>query len=139
MIEKFADRVFVVKILKYVTSGGIGAFVNLLSLYLLTDVFHLWYIFSSWIAFVVTFFVSFTLQRFWTFVDVEHAPVQKQLFLFFVTALINIAINTVMLYVLSEFLHLHYLIAQFIALGVIAIGSFFVYQTYVFAPVKMRI
>lgn len=134
----FSDKQFFIKIIKYLISGGIAACVNLITLYMFTERFHFWYIYSSWVAFVITFVVSFSLQRFWTFRGNQHRALNAQLLMYFVMAIVNIILNTGILYILSEFFHLYYLISQAISIGTIAIASFFLYQKYVFAEVGTK-
>lgn len=133
MLARISKNALVLKVLRYLISGGIAALVNLLTLYIFTDIFHLWYIYSSWVAFVITFVVSFSLQRFWTFRGQHQRALNAQLLMYFVMAIANIIVNTGILYLLSEFVHLYYLISQAISIGLISIASFFLYQKYVFA------
>lgn len=120
------------QIAKFLVSGVIAATVNLSLLYTFTDIFHLWYIASSWIAFIITFFVSFALQRYWTFNNREQHLIRRQIIMYFAVAIMNVGINTALIYALVEYFQLHYLVAQFIALGLISIESFFVYKRVIF-------
>lgn len=120
------------QIVKFLISGAIAAVVNLTLLYVCTDMFHFWYLASSWIAFVFTFFVSFTLQRFWTFRGGAGHLMKKQVVMYFITATVNIGINTLLMLCFVEYVHLHYLFAQFITIGIISFWSFFVYQRLIF-------
>jgi putative flippase GtrA len=54
---------------KYVVSGGSAAIVDIVALYVFTDLFGIWYILSAILAFISAFFVSFLLQKYWTFKD----------------------------------------------------------------------
>ena len=74
---------------KYIISGGTAAAVNLSSLYILTEFFHIWYIISATTAFIGAFAISFTLQKFWTFKDHETEGMHKQLSLYFIVILIT--------------------------------------------------
>lgn len=116
------------RVIKYVISGGAAAAVNIGTLYAATDFFHVWYIFSEVIAFILSFFVSMGLQKFWTFRDHSRDTIHIQLALYFGTAMANLVLNTILLYAFVEFLHVWYLIAQIIIGILLAIGSFFVYK-----------
>ena len=120
------------KVIKYLISGCSAAVVNLSVLYVLTEFGQIWYIASSGFAFVAAFAVSFTLQKFWTFGDASVHMIKKQLVMYLVAAVINLGVNTMLMYSFVEYLHLHYLIAQIITSGLLAIGSFFVYQHLIF-------
>lgn len=122
------------KVLKYLISGGSAAVVNLSVLYISTDILHVWYLASSVLANIIAFFVSFFLQKFWTFNNASVELVKKQLALYLLVAVINLGINTLLMFVFVEYAQLHYLLAQIVTSGLIAIESFFVYQHFIFMP-----
>ena len=126
------------KILKYLISGGSAAIINLGILFVLTNYFAVWYLASSGMAFICAFMVSFSLQKFWTFGDASLHLIKKQLVMYLGAAVLNLGLNTLLMYGLVEHLGLHYIFAQIITSGIIAIGSFFVYQYLIFknAPPK---
>ncbi len=117
---------------KYLASGGTAAFVNLAALYFFTDILGIWYLASSALAFVVAFAVSYTLQKFWTFSDPTKDENHRQKALYFIVALFNLGVNTLLMHFFVETFHLGYLVAQVIAGGLIASGSFFVYRHLIF-------
>lgn len=120
------------KIIRFIISGGLATVVNLGALFTLTHFFHFWYLISAIIAFLFAFFVSFSLQKFWTFRDHSREGMHKQAGRFFVIVLLGLFINTSIIYVLVEFLHLHYLIAQFLSGIVIAFFNYMMYQKFIF-------
>ena len=126
------------KIIKYLISGGSAAVTNLAVLYVSTDFFGIWYIASSGIAFIVSFFVSFILQKFWTFGDTSLHIWKEQIGMYLMAALGNLALNTVSMFCLVEYAHLHYLLAQIITSAFIAFGSFFIYQNLIFSTSTAR-
>lgn len=120
------------KFFRYIIAGGIALLTDLALLYFCTEVLKIWYIFSSIIAFAVSFFVAFTLQKFWTFDNRSIKRIKKQLAMSFSVALLNLALNTFFMYVLTEYFSLHYFLAQIVTTGIIAIESFLVYQYVIF-------
>lgn len=119
-------------ILKYIISGGTAAAVNLLLLFFLTDVLGFWYVISAVLAFIVAFIVSFCFQKFWTFEDRSTERVRAQATVYFVVAIVNLTINTVLIYSFVELLAIHYLIAQIFSGIIIACESFFIYRRFIF-------
>lgn len=117
---------------KYIISGGTATVVNLSLLYTLTEFFHIWYLISAAVAFVGAFGVSFTLQKFWTFRDHDTEDIHKQLSLYLVVVLVNLGINTLLVYLLVEHAGLWYIYAQIISAMIIAVESFFVYKFFIF-------
>ncbi|KKU77378.1 MAG: GtrA family protein [Parcubacteria group bacterium GW2011_GWA2_47_64] len=113
-------------------SGGTAAAVDLGLLYFFTDRFGLHYLLSAALAFIVAFSVSFTLQKFWTFQDASTDRVHIQASLSFFIALINLGLNTALMYVFVDKLEIWYMASQIIIGAVLAFESFFVFRFIVF-------
>lgn len=120
------------QIVKFLIAGGTGAFVDLSTYYILTYVIGLWYVASASFSFIVAFGVSFGLQKFWTFRDKSTQRVARQTALYFTVAVINLALNTLLVYFFVDYLNMHKFIAKFVASGTVAIESFFVYRYFIF-------
>ncbi|MBA3047018.1 glycosyltransferase [Patescibacteria group bacterium] len=135
--------------IKYVISGGTAAFVDLALLYALTDIFGVYYLLSASMAFLVAFFISFYLQKFWTFRDNSNKQIYQQMFLYLFVGIVNLGINTAGMYILvehifSELLYLGkfnitYVLSQVIMGGIIAVGSFLVYRFVIFKKRKKEL
>lgn len=120
------------KIVRFLISGGVATGIDLVLLYVFTDIFGVWYLASSILAFVLAFFVSFGLQKFWTFRDHSREGIQAQAGIYFLIAAANLGLNTLLVYLLVDYANLHYLIAQIIVSAGIAVENFFVYQRFIF-------
>ncbi len=120
------------KILRFLISGGTSAAVDLGLLYIFTDIFGIWYLTSTVFAFIIAFFVSFGLQKFWTFRDHSRDGMSAQAGVYFVIAGCNLALNTLLVYAFVDHLGFHYLLAQIVASLLIACESYFIYQRFVF-------
>lgn len=127
------------KIMRFLISGGSAAFTNLGLLYVFTDLCKIWYILSAVMAFIVAFIVSFSLQKLWVFGDRSTQDMHRQLVIYLIVALINLGLNTLFLYALVEYAHVHYLIAQVITSAALAFESFFAYKFLIFKkpPVQL--
>lgn len=121
------------KAIRYIISGGTGAAVNLGSLFTLTHFFGVWYLFSSVVAFLASFLVSFMLQRAWTFDIRSRTGIMRHGSLYFLAALGNLALNTVLIYLFVEYVRLWYVFAQLVSGVIIAAISFFIYRR-IFVP-----
>lgn len=120
------------RLARFIISGGTATAINLGVIFLLTHVLGLWYLTSSVIAFMVAFFVSFTLQKFWTFEDASRSRLRSQASLYLIVILIGLGINTTLIYTLVEYAQLHYLVAQLISGVLIAVMNYFSYKHLVF-------
>ena len=122
--------------IKYIISGGTAAAVDFALLYLLTDLIGVWYLYSAIVAYVASFFTSFTMQKFWTFQDSDLKRIRRQFLIYLSAALIGLLLNSIMMYFWVSILHVWYLAAQFITMGILAIGSFFINTTLTFKKIE---
>lgn len=120
------------KIARYLFSGSTAAVVNLSALYILTDYFKIWYLFSSIIAFCLSLAVSFLMQKHITFREPSTERTKKQFLYYFTISVFNLSLNAIFMYILVDFLGLYYLLSQIVSSGIIAIESFFVYSILIF-------
>lgn len=120
------------KIIRFLFSGAVGAGTNLLILYVLTDLLSIYYVISVIISFILATTVSFVMQKFWTFQDNSKEVIHNQALIFTIVAVINLFINTYIVYAFVEFANLHYLIGQVFASIIVAFESYFVYKIFIF-------
>ncbi len=115
------------KVFRYIISGGMATLTNLLFLYIFTDLFGIWYLLSAVFSYIISFAVSFTMQKYWTFQDDSTEKIKSQAIIYVIVTTINLALNTALIYLFVEE-GLHYLFAQVLSSIIIAVESFFVYS-----------
>ena len=118
----------ILKLARYIMSGGTGAAVDLGLLYLFTDILMVWYLMSSILAFLISYAVSFMMQKYWTFGDMSRDRIEMQVVAYLSVALINLCLNTLLMYAFVDLMHLHYMVSQFMTSILIAIESFLIYR-----------
>ncbi len=118
--------------IKYVIAGGTAAIVNIAFLYLFTDIIGIYYLISTTIAFIIAYFVSFYLQKFWTFRDNSKDQLARQMSVYFIVGLANLAVNDAGMYILVDWVKLYHILAQIIMGALIAISSFLIYKYMIF-------
>lgn len=126
------STLFQSKIYRYIVSGIVAAAVDFGLLYILVDLCGLWYLVSATIAFIATVCTSFVMQKFWTFENSDTSVIARQMAGYVVLSIINIGVNTVLMYVFVDLLTIHYIIAQVYATIIIAAYGFFVYRHVIF-------
>lgn len=114
--------------LKYIGAGSISTGVSLGVLYILTEWSDVWYLLSASIAFIIGFFVSFTLQKFWTFQNTKTDELASQGGFYFLIVLGNLGLNTLGMYILVDLFQVWYLGAEVGMLVLIACESYFLYR-----------
>jgi len=113
---------------RFVISGGTAFSVNLILLYIFTDFFGFWYIYSATLSFTLSLLVGFSMNKMWTFKDNLTSQIHKQLPIYFLINIFNLILNISILYLLVEEFRVWYILAQAIASILIASESFFVYK-----------
>ena len=123
-------RVF--QLVRYIASGGTAALCNFVLLYLLVEFVHMHYLWASVSAFIFSLAVSFTLHKFVTFHDHEHAELHWQFSRYLIVILTNLGLNTLVVFLLVEKAHVWYLFAQIFGAALVAVTGYIGYKTFVF-------
>ncbi len=120
------------RVFKFLISGSIGISVNLSIHWTLVELLGVHYLIGSMIALLSSLIVGFILQKYWTFEDRAHTRAPIQFSMYVGLALLDLGINSLVVYMLVEQLGIYYLLAQALGSGVIAISSFFIYREIIF-------
>lgn len=120
------------KVARYLVSGGVAALVQFSSLYFFVEALSLWYLAATTAAFVLTFIVSFIMQKFWTFEERSMGSLHIQISGYLAFSLANMFVNAFSMYLLVSALNVHYMLAQFCTTALIAFYGFFVYKHLIF-------
>lgn len=101
---------------KFSLVGIINTSIHLSLLYVLTEFFSIWYLLSSFLAFLVALTNSFIMNTLWTFKkNIKHKTINKYT-KFLTISIIAAILNLFLLYVFTEFVGLWYMISQIIAI-----------------------
>jgi len=117
---------------RFVLAGVFAFAINLVALYFFTDIVGIYYLISTILAFLISFSVSFTLQKFWTFQDNSRDHLHIQLPLYLGMQLTNITLNAALMFVFVEYLHVWYLYSQAVISLALAAAIFFINKKYIF-------
>lgn len=127
MIQKFT---------RFVISGGSAALSNFLIYYFFLNILDIWYLVASIMAFILSVFVGFYMQKYFTFRDSSKSDFKSQIIMFFLVSFGNLFINVVLMLFFVETLHIDEVLSKVLTLGILACWNFFVYQKFVFAKTK---
>ena len=126
------------RIIRFLIAGGLATTVSTTVLHISVAIFHLWYVLGSVLGFFAGFFISFTLQKYWTFRDSRGSDVmKKQAAMYFVLLGVNLASNTLFVFIGVEYGHLPPVAAQILTSLIIAVQNFLVYRFIIFRPAKV--
>jgi len=119
------------RVVPFLIVGALSTLCNLFMLFMLTHFAGLWYIYSELCAFCISYGVTFTLHRVWTFRGSSKSKM-SQIMLHLPFQILTLAADESMLYVLVEYAGLWYPLGQFITSSLLAGISFFATR-YIFA------
>ena len=117
---------------RFLLAGVTAAVFQLATYILFTRALEWWYLLASTVSFVLTVIVSFLLQKFFTFRHRELSSVSRQFGFFGVLSLCNLGLNTLYMFLFVDILQLPDFYAQVLAIGLIAVSSFFLYRQFIF-------
>ncbi|MDD2257999.1 GtrA family protein [Candidatus Falkowbacteria bacterium] len=113
-----------------ISSTVVGA-VNLIFLFLFYDLLGLGLEFSTALAFILAFFVSFFLHRGWTF-KIQEKRIPKQMTLYFLNTLFTLGLNVILMHWLTNYLNIWYLVSQVISNLTLGVYNFLISKFVIF-------
>lgn len=133
MIKHFVSKQF----LKYVLIGILGTSLDFLLLYVLVEEGHTHYVLSAIISASLVIWLSFTLNKYWTFENREKDYL-RQFFKYLASHSIGYLINLMILVILVEGFGLWYIFAKVFATAAALIWNFLVTKKWVFLEGKWQ-
>ncbi len=98
----------------YYLIGNFVAIIDLILLFVLTDLLHIFYLISASISFVIASLIHFLLNKKYTFQNKSKKYI-LQYFLVIISGLITLLLNLLLLFVFVEFIGLWYIYARIIS------------------------
>jgi len=132
LISNLISKPLIKQMIRYAIVGAIGTVVNLSILYILTEFFHIHYIFSEIVAFVLAALNNYILDKIWTFKENIQTELIKKWFQFILINLIALAVNLTILFILVEFFYIWYIFAEVLAICGAFLINFFGNRTWTF-------
>ncbi len=122
MIENF---------IKFCIVGGSGVFVDMGITYLCKEILRLNKYVANAAGFIVAATSNFVLNRWWTFHNTS-GEVSVQYFKFIAIAVVGLAINTGVVYILSDKFRWNFYLSKVGAIGVVTFWNFFMNYLFTF-------
>lgn len=119
-------------VLKYGVSGSIAVLVQIGTLILSVEHFSINHIPAAAIAFITSAIVAFTFQKFWTFRDHSLSHSHFQMISYLILALLAFFLTMLFMYFFIEILHIWYVLAQIITIGLVTIVTFLTNKNIIF-------
>ena len=107
------------QLFRYIIVGGIAFLVDYGLLFLLTEYFHFHYLLSATISLIAGLIVNYAISTRWIF---RHSKLDNRLMEFIIYSLIGVIgllINNIILYLLTDFFHIHYMLSKLITAAIV--------------------
>ena len=119
-------------ILKFIVAGCIAGGTDLVLLFVFHGVFKIDLVLATSSAFILSFLISFGLQKFWTFRNYCEDKVVQQLVLYILNALLGLYLNGLGMHLLVNKYGIWYILSQIIVNLFLAVLNFVVYKFIIF-------
>ena len=111
-------------LVRYGIAGGSGVIANLILFSFLVEYLDFGYVYGAMLGFVAAYIVTFSLHKWWTFTSTSNQRTVTQGVLYLTSALLGLGLTILILSLLIDGLGFWPILAQFIALGTVAVLSF---------------
>jgi dolichol-phosphate mannosyltransferase len=109
---------------KFSFVGLIGTLINIGVLYLLTEYFEVYYLFSAVISFILAMTNNFIWNKIWTFGERINSNLGMKYIKFALVSITALLFNLFFLYIFTEIFGIYYIISQILAIGISLIINF---------------
>jgi putative flippase GtrA len=129
-LYKFSDRYKA--IIKFIFAGIISGGTDLIFLYIAYGLVHTTLTLATSLAFILSFFISFSLQKLWTFRNTDSHRTKHQFFLYMATAFISLNLNGLLMHWLVFHFRQHYILSQIAVNLTLGLINFLVLKFFIF-------
>lgn len=116
--------------IRYLITGVASFIAEYLLFLFLYDNLHVQYIYANTIVYSIIFVINFMLNRFWSFRSKSNF--RRQLALYLVLFLFNLAATNAMMYLLSGIFMISPEISKILVMGMIVIWNFIIYKKVIY-------
>ncbi|AEG17346.1 MAG: GtrA family protein [Methanobacterium paludis] len=114
-----------VQLFRYTFVGGAAFLVDIGSLFILTQFFGIYYLISAAIAFILGLITNYALSISWVFNKRTLGSMKLEFGVFALIGFVGLGLNEVLIWFLTENVHIYYLVSKIIAAILILFWNFF--------------
>ena len=111
------------QIIKFGIVGASAFLIDYSILYILTDFFGIYYLYSSIISFIVSVIFNYILSIKWVF-DVSKKQTIKEFSTFILLSIIGLIINQVIMYIMVEKANIWYMFSKIVSTIIVMVYNF---------------
>lgn len=123
-IKVYITSIYNSKILRYLLSGGVSYLIELTLLIYFTQGLHIWYLCSNLLSSVLSLFVAYLINNFWTF---RRKQIRlSRILLLLLIHVCNMAVSTGLLYLFTSLLGFYYVVSKCLATCMSCIWNYYI-------------
>ena len=122
-MKKLLNNKLVQQILKFGVVGGTAFLIDYGIFTILSQFLSVHYLIASVISFSVSVIYNYILSIKWVF-DVTKKQTSKEFIIFIILSVIGLGLNSLILYVCVDLIHIHELIGKIIATAIVMVYNF---------------
>jgi putative flippase GtrA len=123
---------------RYIYVGGLAFWLDYSCLYLLTEVFKMYYLTSATLSFLLGLFTNYLLSIFWVFNQRNINNQWIEFVIFSFIGLVGIGFNLSFMWFFTDIIQLHYMGSKIIAAGFVFMWNFFARKFLLFSVERVR-
>ncbi len=117
---------------RYLFAGGISFIVDSILMLLMTEYFHIYYLISTSIGFLLGLVVNYILSIYWVFYKRSIDKLYIEIIIFSFIAVIGLFLNGFFVWFFTEYVHFHYFISKIFAAVIVFSWNFSVKKLILF-------
>ncbi|MDR1723760.1 MAG: GtrA family protein [Tannerella sp.] len=114
-----------VQIVRYTFVGGLAFLIDFGLLFVLTEYVQMYYLVSASISFIAGLITNYLLSKIWVFDQASIPNRGVEFIIFALIGLVGLGLNNLFLWLLTEFLSIHYIISKIITTVIVYFWNFF--------------
>lgn len=109
---------------RYVIVGGISFVVDYGLLFVFTEWFHFHYLISATLSFIAGLIVNYSISVRWVFQNSKLNNKSAEFTVYGIIGVIGLFLNNTLMFVFTDFLHLHYMISKLVSAMIVLVWNF---------------
>lgn len=128
-----------IQFLRYIFVGGFAAVINIGSLYIFTDVLHIYYLISNVISFILGLLCNYILSKLLIFTTEKQMNKFIEFITYAIIGVIGLGLDTLIIWLATNIIGIYYMLSKIISTGLVFIWNFVARKLlYVFIDKKQK-
>lgn len=112
------------QLVKFGIVGVIAFFIDYGVMVLMTECFHVYYLFSALISFILSVIFNYVASMKFVFVGREDMSKSREFTIFIILSVIGLGINELFMWIMVDKMTIHYMISKIFVTAVVMIWNF---------------